>query len=228
MKRNTLNFIVDAASALVVFGLVGTGLLMRFVLPPGSGSRRVVWAMDRHDWGDVHFWVAVAGGALLLVHLALHWQWACVTILRMCGAVPAEQTAPRRWRRNVTGVALVGLTVLLFWGFVWTAQQAIRDTGMPSESGGRGSRGGQAGVSPAAEPDVESIRGSMTLAEAAAAGGIPVETLRTGLTLPASVSANERLGRLSREHGLAMSQVREVIHEYQRRSSSTQRTPEEK
>ena len=62
MRRNTINFLVDAASALVVIGLVATGLLTRFVLPPGSGSWRLLWGMGRHDWGDVHFWLAVVGG----------------------------------------------------------------------------------------------------------------------------------------------------------------------
>jgi len=227
MRRNTINFLVDAASALVVFGLVGTGLLMRFVLPPGSGSRRVLWTMDRHDWGDVHFWLAVAGGVLLLVHVAFHWQWVCVTVLRICRVAPAVQEPQRRWRRNFAGAALVGLAVLLFWGFVWTAQLAVRDTGPSSERGGPGWQGGEAvGVS-GAEPDGELVRGSMTLAEAAAAGGIPVETLRTGLALPQRVSTDERLGRLSREYGFAMSRVRQVIGEYQQRSCTTRRKPQD-
>ena len=42
MRRNTVNFLVDLASALIIFGLIATGLLSRFVLPPGSGSRRLL------------------------------------------------------------------------------------------------------------------------------------------------------------------------------------------
>ena len=40
MKRNTLNFVIDAASALTMAGMIATGLVIRFVLPPGSGSGR--------------------------------------------------------------------------------------------------------------------------------------------------------------------------------------------
>ena len=82
MKRNTLNFVIDAASALVMAGMIATGLVIRFVLPPGSGSRKEVWGLGRHDWGDVHFWLAAAVGAVIVLHVALHWQWVCVTTLR--------------------------------------------------------------------------------------------------------------------------------------------------
>lgn len=225
MRRNTINFLVDAASALVVIGLVATGLLTRFVLPPGSGSWRLLWGMGRHDWGDVHFWLAVVGGVLLLAHMALHWQWVCVTVLRLCRVATSERDAPRRWRRNAAGVALVGLVVLLFWGFVWGARLAVRDSAPVSERGGPAWRGGETADGSELDRGGESVRGSMTLAEAAATGPMPVQTLRAGLMLPDGVSVDERLGRLSREHGFGMSRVRDVIREYQRRSSSTQRTP---
>ena len=63
MKRNTLNFVIDATSALVMVGMIATGLLLRFVLPPGSGSRRMLWIWGRHDWGDLRFRLAVGVGA---------------------------------------------------------------------------------------------------------------------------------------------------------------------
>ena len=37
MKRNTLNFLIDLVSAIVLLGITATGLIVRFVLPPGSG-----------------------------------------------------------------------------------------------------------------------------------------------------------------------------------------------
>lgn len=229
MKRNTLNFIVDAISALVVLGLVTTGLLVRFVLPPGSGSRRLLWTMDRHEWGDVHFWLAVAGGAMLLLHVALHWQWACVTVLRLCHVASSEQEPRQRWRHNVAGGALVGFVILLFWGFVWGAQLLVRDVSSEFDRVKTDWRGGKpTGVPSSSERDGELIRGSMTLAEAATAGRMPVESLRMGLALPPTVSAGERLGRLSREYGFALSRVREVINEHQRRSSPALGTPPDK
>lgn len=58
-------------------GLAGTGLLLAWRLPPGSRGGRGLSALGwgRHDWGDLHTWLAYAFLALILVHLALHWRW---------------------------------------------------------------------------------------------------------------------------------------------------------
>ncbi|MBW7904627.1 MAG: DUF4405 domain-containing protein [Phycisphaerae bacterium] len=60
MARNTLNSIIDAATFAVMLTMIATRLLIRFVLPPGSGERRSLWDYTGNDWGDVHFWLAVA------------------------------------------------------------------------------------------------------------------------------------------------------------------------
>lgn len=58
-------------------GLAGTGLLLALRLPPGSrGGRGLsVLGWGRHDWGDLHTWLAYAFLLMVLVHLALHWRW---------------------------------------------------------------------------------------------------------------------------------------------------------
>lgn len=218
MKRNTLNFLVDAASTLVVFGLIATGLVVRFVLPPGSGARRQLWNLTRHEWGDVHYWIVLAGGVLLLAHLALHWQWICIAVGRVCH-IPVS-AGPPRWRRNLVGIVVVGLVVGMFWGFVELARTAVRESGdvlparagrveQPKRSGDHeDDRGGTA------------IRGSSTLAEAARTGSMPVELLRSRLGLTERVSADEKLGRLIREHGFSLSQVREIVAGYQRQATT--------
>jgi hypothetical protein len=62
---------------------------MRWVLPPGAGGHRYGFAQrfgieiepktflgwGRHDWGSLHFWVAVVFVGMLVVHLALNWTW---------------------------------------------------------------------------------------------------------------------------------------------------------
>ena len=42
--------------------LITTGVLMRYVLPPGSGRRAAIWGLDRHGWGDLHFWFCLPSG----------------------------------------------------------------------------------------------------------------------------------------------------------------------
>ena len=87
MKRNLLNFIVDLGSLVDLLGLVCTGYIIRYALPPGSGGFgrqlhdgqgreqiRILWSMSRHEWGTVHCYLAIMFVVLIVVHLILHWN----------------------------------------------------------------------------------------------------------------------------------------------------------
>ena len=88
MKRSSLNFIVDLVSFLNLLGIVFTGCIMKYILPPGTGGRghrlheglgrghiKDLWSMTRHEWGNVHFYLAVLFVILMAVHIILHWSW---------------------------------------------------------------------------------------------------------------------------------------------------------
>ena len=88
IKRVTLNFIIDLLSFVNLLFLACTGFIIKYVLPPGSGGRgqelhggrgageiKSLWSMTRHEWGDVHFYLAVLFVALIAVHIILHWTW---------------------------------------------------------------------------------------------------------------------------------------------------------
>jgi hypothetical protein len=87
-KRVTLNFIVDLISFIVFVGLAFTGFIVKFILPPGTGGLgrelsggrgreevKYLWSMTRHEWGDIHFYLAVGFATLMVVHIILHWGW---------------------------------------------------------------------------------------------------------------------------------------------------------
>ena len=38
MRRNKLNFLIDALALLAMLGMIATGLVIRYVLPAGSGG----------------------------------------------------------------------------------------------------------------------------------------------------------------------------------------------
>lgn len=89
MRRTTLNFIVDLISFVDLLLLAVTGAIMKWVLPPGSGGGhgygfrrgrdpgevKALLGLDRHDWGDIHFVLALLFLILILLHLILHWTW---------------------------------------------------------------------------------------------------------------------------------------------------------
>jgi hypothetical protein len=94
MRRTTLNFIIDSISFVNLLLLAATGAIMRWVLPPGSGGGqgygfrggrgagevKLLLGLGRHDWGTIHFILALLFLFLMLVHLYLHWTW-----IKTCG-----------------------------------------------------------------------------------------------------------------------------------------------
>jgi membrane protease YdiL (CAAX protease family) len=80
MKPGLKNPLMRAVNFLLYLsfcGLVGTGALLTWKLPPGSrggGGLRVL-DMSRHEWADIHFWLGFAMVAATVAHLCLNWQW---------------------------------------------------------------------------------------------------------------------------------------------------------
>jgi len=129
--RNRLNFVVDLVTLLVMWGMLTTGLLMKYVLPPGSGGRLAVFDMNRHEWGDIHFYLAVILCGLLFVHLLLHWQWVCATAKRLFTAKESNGQTGSRALRIAWGL---GLLVFLAAGTTATLWQANRMVATPQEA----------------------------------------------------------------------------------------------
>jgi len=75
MRRSSLIALIDVLSFIGFVFMTSTGVLVRYVLPPGSGRWSSVWGLSRHDWGGIHYWIALGFFAVLAVHLLLHWRF---------------------------------------------------------------------------------------------------------------------------------------------------------
>ncbi len=89
MSRSAMNFILGLVSFLNLSGLIFTGFIMRYILPPGTGGlgrtlhggsgrgvqAQELWSMTRHEWGSIHFYLAVVFVVLMVIHVILHWIW---------------------------------------------------------------------------------------------------------------------------------------------------------
>jgi hypothetical protein len=89
VRRTTLNFVIDLVSFLNLLGLAVTGFIMKYILPPGTGGLgrglhsgggrgehiKELWSMTRHEWGRIHFYLAILFIILMFVHIVLHWGW---------------------------------------------------------------------------------------------------------------------------------------------------------
>lgn len=103
MRKPAVNALVDVAAFAGFVLLTSTGVLLRYVLPPGSGHRTTIWGFDRHDWGELHFWISIAFLSVLAIHLLVHRRWIA-TVLR---GQPREGSALR------VALGVVGLLAIL-------------------------------------------------------------------------------------------------------------------
>jgi hypothetical protein len=196
MKRVKLNFIVDIAAFAGFVLLTTTGVLMRYLLPPGSGHYSTIWGMDRHEWGGIHFWVSVLFFSILAFHLILHWRW----IASVVTGRPREGSGLR------AALGLVGLATVVALASTPLLAPVERDT---SDKGAS---------SLSAHPYEElTIRGSMTLREVEETTGVPVAYLIKSLKLPDTISKEERLGPLKRQYGFEINDVRDIVKSYSER-----------
>jgi hypothetical protein len=129
MDKTKFNFIIDALMFLILMAMAGLGFLMKYTLPPGrilkatSGSNPyLTWlGWDRHDWGDIHLYLAFILLSLLAIHLFLHWQQILGLFRRL---IPDPQ-----WRYRVALVFLVISLLLIYFPFLITPSSQPRARG---------------------------------------------------------------------------------------------------
>ena len=194
MRRPSLNFLVDALGFTGFVFMTTTGVLMRYVLPPGSGHYTTVLGLDRHEWGSIHFWVAVGFFGVLALHVWLHWRWI-VAVLR---GRPREGSGAR------VALGIVGLVALLALAATPFVSPVEREAGA-RQAGDRRSR---------SEQSHEKIRGFLTLLEIEETTGVPAAWILRELGLPPDVPKEQHTGQLVRRYGFTMEDIRRVVEEY--------------
>lgn len=97
---------IDLTLYLLFCALAGTGMLLSYRLPHGAGGGRTLFlSLGRHEWGEIHTWLAYLAVALLVVHLLLNWQWLVkVAALKHIWRIAAG---------ILTGLFIVGAFLLL-------------------------------------------------------------------------------------------------------------------
>lgn len=209
MNRNLLNFFVDLVSLLAMLVLIVTGTWLWLVLPPGSrgGHGLELWGWGRHDWGDLHFWTAAVLVGLMILHVALHWDWVCAVIRIQLLGRKDHQKKPSATTQNLYGVAFLIILILFVGGFWWLADQNVTRSGDDDHD----TEHARVGRPHDQESYATHISGRTTLGELAEMTNTPIEALRIGLRLPTSVGPDERLGQLRQAYGFTMEDARAFV-----------------
>lgn len=231
-KRN-FNIIIDTVAYAGFVFLATTGLLMRYTLPAGSGHHTTVWGLDRHEWGALHFWIAVAFLATLTLHLIIHWNWI-ISVLR------GRKTESSGLRFGLGLFGLIALLVLALTPLLSPVERTLypgqqkrlqQNEIIPSEASAEDQRieSEQSGseqslrTEQSAEEhesgyelsvDEVSVRGFMTLNEVSEEHAVPVSHILKELGLPENTDENETFGQLRKIYDFEMHDVRRIILDY--------------
>ena len=194
MKRRSMNSLVDALSFGAFVLLTATGVLIRYILPPGTGRFSTLWGLDRHEWGQIHFWIAVVLSGALAIHLFLHAGW----VVCMVKGRPREGSGVRVALAAVGLLALAGLAISPFFGSVEQAGEPPHKLRSLEHQ----------------RSDAYLIDGSMTLQEVAKLTGVPAADILRELGLPPGIPTDQRLGVLRKTYGFEMQDVRQIIQRH--------------
>ncbi len=199
MNRTNVNIAVDTGALVLMTALAATGLLMEFVLPPRSGEGIALWGMNRHEWGEIHLWIAYGFLALLAVHLLMHVAW-------IKAAARGKPSAKSRVR-PIAAVAGLGVLTVLVAALYLSPVERVQ--------AGEGRHGREhVEVSHDNHGDGETIRGSMTLGEVERLTGVPSAWIAVEVGMPDDVPPSETLGHLRQQYGFDMARVRDAVAEY--------------
>ena len=129
MNRTIANIIIDIVAAFLFLGMILTGYLLRFPLPPGSNKTLSLWGFTRHQWGDIHFWISLGLLVVLVIHLVLHWNWIVTVIGKRCHLVKTAHPSLVR-----SGILTSFIVILAITLFAWTAQNSVKEIARPMRS----------------------------------------------------------------------------------------------
>jgi hypothetical protein len=119
MTRTITNLWLDLVALALMVGLMLTGGIVHFALPPGTGHSHLLFGLGRHDYGTIHFWLAVAALGMLALHLARHWSFVCGVVAKGLGKEKLGARTLQMW-----GVGVLVITVLLpILGIAWATSQ---------------------------------------------------------------------------------------------------------
>lgn len=129
MNRTIANVIIDLAAALLFVGMIATGYVLRFPLPPGTNRTLILWNLTRHQWGAIHFWISLSLLTVIAIHLALHWKWVVTVIGKRLRLVTKPRPSMAR-----SAMIVVSTFVFVFGCFALAVNYGVKEMAVPLHS----------------------------------------------------------------------------------------------
>ena len=215
MKRTDWKYLVDTLLFLCLVGLSLIGLAMAFFMGQGPYVReneKYFLGLHRHEWGNIHLYLALAFVLFIIIHLILSWSWI---------KGKTQNLFPTRWKTVLWSTLLASfIIVFVFWLFTPKNPAKYADYGKGAGERARLAMFAEEGVSlpqKAAEPHEDdssfTVTGQTTLEEIVKKTGISVAALAFELGFPPDTAVQETLGRLKKRYPFTLIDVRDAINE---------------
>ena len=208
--------------------VAGIGFLIKYVLISGQ-ERWVVYGdnvelfvlgMDRHEWGNIHLIIGLVLLGLLVLHIYLHWKLVTCVYNRIF--------QKKLVYKLITVLFIIICTLFIFGLFLakpkvskaehGKGREATNDSHIKKERNRNEKENLENTKSIEIHENpkqVVEIRGYMTLDDVSKKYKVPAEYIKTKLDIPKSVSDKQRLSSLRKKYDIEMSDVEEIINEYQ-------------
>ncbi len=108
MKKSDMKWLVNCLMFVDFCSLLVIGLILAFAFSEGGGpaaaaNRYFLW-LHKHQWGRIHFYLAMGFVILLPIHLSFNWTWIRSTFTGYFG---------ERWLKALAVLSAAWIGVLL-------------------------------------------------------------------------------------------------------------------
>lgn len=236
--KGKINFIIDVIMFVLMAFLAGIGLLIKYILLSGENRwikygqnvNLSLWDLDRHEWGTIHLWIAIALVVLLILHIILHWGIIICLYKKIIG--------------NKTGRIIYGATLsiiallLVVFPFIFKVDMVEIETGKERFGSNnlleiknnikKESHAGKVIVNQKSKKvnivehhnidESIKVKGYNTLNEISELYNVPYNMITKELNIPESTPGSSKLGHLRKQYGFTMSDIELIIYNYKKNS----------
>ena len=240
-QRSKLNFIIDVLMFIDMMAIAGIGLLIKFILVPGSKIWEMygenldlfLWGWDRHLLGSFHLILGYILLGLLVLHIVFHWKQ--IKVMFKC-------LITKKFIRIVLTVLFLMISLLFFlFAFIVDIDKVALKRGegrhsvehfhsAQDESSSSSVEQNELHTSEVLHKHRDSnlhsestiqVNGSMTLKGLEDEYQVSADSVKDFLGIPLGISDYESLGRLRKKYGFHMSDIERFIEQHHREISST-------
>lgn len=107
-SRTAVNFVLDAVLLCTFVVILSITAVIRFIYPPASASANwKLWGWSLDDWINLQFAAIAIFALAVLVHVMLHWSWACGVVGSKLSKWRGRNIRIEEASRTLWGVALL-------------------------------------------------------------------------------------------------------------------------